>query len=967
MIIRGWHIDGFGVFHDRRTEALGSGLTVLHGPNEAGKSTLLAFIRGVLFGFPDKRSKGKQPLYPPVHGGQHGGRLFVEHDGETFTIARSASSRKNAARIRDADGKERPEGELMRLLGGADRTLFQNVFGFSLWELQELDSLTAESVRDRIFSGAIAGAGRDARAAADELEKAARGLYRPDGRAKNHRMLDLLQEVRDIDDALAEARQAARAYPDKLQAESEAQRAVEELRSELESKRARKATLERLLRLWGAWTDREAALAELETAKGARFPRTQPVEVDPALTDLQRRADQLRESLELQRQRLEERAARADALAQAEASLARALDKLGSDWTVERVEAFRMTIPERETIRAWEHDRDEARTGVTKAEEQHAAATKRLKEAQDQQQKLQDELDAETDPPPDLTTLRAREDALERLRAELSDLANRRRDAEAKRKAADDRAARVTDLETQQGGRLLSVVALGLVALGIVAAAGGVALGLSYLGSGAGAVLGALGVAVFAGQRRGGQRHAERLDEARKAHADAVDEAEAAEASRARYESQARASAADQGFDGVPAEAERVQAVSALRESLEHRRRLDAKARELADATQAVEARQHEADATQRALDEARRARDDLEARWTAWKRDRGFPAHLTPQGVRDFAQEVEAAQRALAEKQQAERSLDQVRAAIDGWESAARIILAERARDSDAEGEALIRAFNATADAISAEQAAYARIAVAEQAIHREAGHDPARAAELRATLADGDVEAWRNELGQLEAELADLQQRHESGVAQQQAAKSDREAVERSERIAELETRRNQVADEIRQTHRRWQELTTARALVEETLEQFERERQPTVFANASERLAFFTRGRYVQIRQDPDGQGFTVMDSEQNAVAPIDLSRGTREQLYLAVRLGLIEEFMGRGTTLPLVMDEILVNFDPERMAAVARELGRFAEDHQVLLFTCHPEIAERVQAQAPGSTAIAMSELSRESIA
>ena len=145
---------------------------------------------------------------------------------------------------------------------------------------------------------------------------------------------------------------------------------------------------------------------------------------------------------------------------------------------------------------------------------------------------------------------------------------------------------------------------------------------------------------------------------------------------------------------------------------------------------------------------------------------------------------------------------------------------------------------------------------------------------------------------------------------------------------------------------TYRRWQELTAAQALVAETLEQFERERQPAVFANASERLGFFTQGRYVQIRQDPDGQGFSVLDSDLNPIAPIDLSRGTREQLYLAVRLGLIEEFMGRGTALPLVMDEILVNFDPERMAAVARELGRFAEDRQILLFTCHPELGDRM---------------------
>ena len=51
MKIVSWSIDGFGVFRDHAGPELPDGITVLHGPNEAGKSTLLAFIRGVLFGF----------------------------------------------------------------------------------------------------------------------------------------------------------------------------------------------------------------------------------------------------------------------------------------------------------------------------------------------------------------------------------------------------------------------------------------------------------------------------------------------------------------------------------------------------------------------------------------------------------------------------------------------------------------------------------------------------------------------------------------------------------------------------------------------------------------------------------------------------------------------------------------------------------------------------------------------------
>ena len=57
MKLKGWYIDGFGMFRDHEVTNLSGGLTVFAGPNEAGKSTLLAFLRGMLFGFPDGRSR----------------------------------------------------------------------------------------------------------------------------------------------------------------------------------------------------------------------------------------------------------------------------------------------------------------------------------------------------------------------------------------------------------------------------------------------------------------------------------------------------------------------------------------------------------------------------------------------------------------------------------------------------------------------------------------------------------------------------------------------------------------------------------------------------------------------------------------------------------------------------------------------------------------------------------------------
>lgn len=68
---------------------------------------------------------------------------------------------------------------------------------------------------------------------------------------------------------------------------------------------------------------------------------------------------------------------------------------------------------------------------------------------------------------------------------------------------------------------------------------------------------------------------------------------------------------------------------------------------------------------------------------------------------------------------------------------------------------------------------------------------------------------------------------------------------------------------------------------------------------------------------------------------------LSRSTAEQLYLALRFGLVEHFAAGAEPLPIVMDDILVNFDDERAARATRSIEELAKHQQVMYFTCHPE--------------------------
>ena len=65
---------------------------------------------------------------------------------------------------------------------------------------------------------------------------------------------------------------------------------------------------------------------------------------------------------------------------------------------------------------------------------------------------------------------------------------------------------------------------------------------------------------------------------------------------------------------------------------------------------------------------------------------------------------------------------------------------------------------------------------------------------------------------------------------------------------------------------------------------------------------------------------------------------LSQGTADQLYLAVRLAICEMVLPAERAVPIVLDDALVNFDDQRMAAALDYLLELSSQRQILLFTC-----------------------------
>ncbi len=115
----------------------------------------------------------------------------------------------------------------------------------------------------------------------------------------------------------------------------------------------------------------------------------------------------------------------------------------------------------------------------------------------------------------------------------------------------------------------------------------------------------------------------------------------------------------------------------------------------------------------------------------------------------------------------------------------------------------------------------------------------------------------------------------------------------------------------------------------------------------AAASRYLERLTRGRYRNI-WTPLGQRELRIDDERGQTLTVDkLSGGTREQLFLAVRMAAVRQLAEQGIELPMVFDDVLVNFDQLRTEAAVETLLEFAEQNQqVLFFTCHLHLAHLV---------------------
>ena len=157
---------------------------------------------------------------------------------------------------------------------------------------------------------------------------------------------------------------------------------------------------------------------------------------------------------------------------------------------------------------------------------------------------------------------------------------------------------------------------------------------------------------------------------------------------------------------------------------------------------------------------------------------------------------------------------------------------------------------------------------------------------------------------------------------------------------RLRELEAEHERVESEMEALTAALDELALAD-------EEMRSEFSPALAKSAAAALSRLTGGAYTELTLDRELNALVRCAGEPVLHESAFLSRGTADQLYLALRLALCDMLLGGEEPCPIVLDDALINFDDKRMGYALDYLAEIAQHRQILLFSCHSREKRYIQ--------------------
>ncbi|KXZ24014.1 hypothetical protein AXI59_06800 [Bacillus nakamurai] len=203
MNITALHIYQYGKFSNQTFQLSASSVQVIYGLNEAGKTTMMSFIKSVLFGFP------KSKKYEPKNGGVYGGVVELNH--ETYGALKIERTKGAAEKIRvyTAAGEVKDGEWLKQLLSNTDRALYEAIYSFDVFGLQEIHAFNRDKIGEFLLFSSLFGS--EAVSKLDgRLAKELDRMYKPNGR--NPRLNQELETLKQLAAKLKQAESAEAGY-----------------------------------------------------------------------------------------------------------------------------------------------------------------------------------------------------------------------------------------------------------------------------------------------------------------------------------------------------------------------------------------------------------------------------------------------------------------------------------------------------------------------------------------------------------------------------------------------------------------------------------------------------------------------------------------------------------------------------------------------------------------------------------
>lgn len=187
--------------------------------------------------------------------------------------------------------------------------------------------------------------------------------------------------------------------------------------------------------------------------------------------------------------------------------------------------------------------------------------------------------------------------------------------------------------------------------------------------------------------------------------------------------------------------------------------------------------------------------------------------------------------------------------------------------------------------------------------------------------------------------------------------------ELEEAGDAAANFRQQAESVAAALKQDASRFLRLRLAVHLLRAQIEQFREENQGPLLEKSGQVFKQITRGAFDGLGAEFNAQDVPVMVGrrEDGANVPVEgMSDGSRDQLYLALRLAALDRYLAEHEPMPLILDDLLTTFDDERAKAILPQLAGFAKRTQIFLFTHHEHLVKLCQ-QTLGEAQFTLHEL------